>query len=140
MTASDHLSHQQFMSVSDLLHMQSNDAKVYKEYHPEYGIKETTVQATYSRRAQHIAEDPGLFHQLDEPIRRGTIDPVQLYHDSETNEPGVFEGHHRIVRAHQLGVDKLPVSYSEDSQVHHDKWLDQQTESSFNQYWAHRGA
>lgn len=139
MTASDHLSQQQFMPVSDLLHMQSNDARIYKEYHPEYGIKDTTVQATYSRRAEHIAEDPALFHQLDEPIKNGTIDPVHLIHDEGTHEPVVFEGHHRIVRAHQLGVGKLPVSYSQDSQTHDDEWLDKQSNSAFDAYWTNRG-
>lgn len=142
MAASDHLNGQQFMPVSDLLHTQSNDARVYKEYRPELGIKETTVQSTYARRAQSIAEHPD-YQKLDEPIRSGSIDPVLLTTDSRNNRV-VVEGHHRIVRAHQLGVDRLPVSFDPGSQRHRDDWdVDEppaDIDSVAASYWKNRGA
>jgi hypothetical protein len=121
-SASDHLSPGQFMPVSDLLHMQSNDARGYQKYHPELGIKETTVESTYAQRAQHMADSPGLYHELDEHLRSGDIDPVLVLPDPKTGVDVVHEGHHRIVRAHQLHVAKLPVSHDEGSQPHAAEW------------------
>ena len=136
------------MLVSDLLHMHSSDAVAEREYRtksrsrPAFGgVDMDTVQSVYARKAQHIAENP-IYHQLDEHIRSGNIDPVLLTQRSGMET--VAEGHHRIVRAHQLGVERLPVSHDWDSQRHRDDWdVDASPvdiDSVAADYWKNRGA
>lgn len=134
MSAADHLSPHQFMPVSDLLHMQSTDALINREYETKVHYNKiprddrTTVQALYSQKAAHIAENPTFWHGLDEPIRKGTIDPVVLSHEKAGLPDSVAEGHHRIVRAHQLGVQRLPVTHDWTDQPHEEGWKNDQAD------------
>ena len=136
MSADDHLSAPQFLPVSELLGMHSTEALAKHKLaqmrkppglpgSPENGPWEhgehTRVRTLYDEKARGIAAEPELYHQLDEPIRNGTIDPVVLERDRQGNQ-AVYEGHHRIVRAHQLGVERLPVSNSFESQQHYNDW------------------
>lgn len=141
MTASDHLNVQQFMPVSDLLHTQSTDALIDRERATGIDFDKiprdsrTTVAATYNARAAHMAENPAHWRQLDEPIRQGSIDPVVLSSDGS-----VAEGHHRIVRAHQLGVDRLPVTHDWiDSQRHEEQWKNPDLDAAIASYHQNRG-
>lgn len=126
------------MSVSALLDTPSMDAMAAVrggmrnrdtwQLH-EHG-DDTTVRAVYDRKASHIAEragrgEPGYpdYTQLDAHIRSGSIDPVLLQRTS-SGMTEISEGHHRIVRAHQLGVSHLPVSYDPGSQTHRYDWDD----------------
>lgn len=115
----------QLMRVEDLLNLHSNEALRRKQHfsgdrYATHG-DDTTVGTVYDRKAAEMAQNPAAWHLLDEPIRNGTIDPVLL----ETSSGGhtvVTEGQHRIVRAHQLGVAHLPVSYDPASQAHRYDW------------------
>jgi hypothetical protein len=120
MSATDHLNGVQFRSVTDLLNTRSRDARNYGEGR--------LVADVYDRKAKHIAagmsgraSDWPDYSQLDEHIRSGTIDPVILQRTPD-NDDQVIDGNHRIVRAHQLGVGRLPVSYDPGAQVHYDEW------------------
>lgn len=115
MSASDHLG-QQFMPVADLLRMPSYEA-LNNQRARQGGrggnimhSESTTVMSQYPRKAVDISSFPERYSHLDEPIRSGTIDPVMIAHDPEQHMDEVFEGNHRIVRAHQLGVSHLPVT------------------------------
>lgn len=123
------------MPVADLLGMHSTEAlritrnralqqpssNPFEELPGHSGT--TTVRSLYDRKAADIEGNP-VYRQLDGPIRSGSIDPVVLQPDSTraTNGHEVYEGAHRIVRAHQLGVTHLPVSTSWDSQKHYNEW------------------
>lgn len=112
------------MSVEDLLALHSNEALARKRHfgdpHAEHG-DDTRVSTVYDRKAAEMARNPAAWGQLDEPIRNGTIDPVLLM-QTGSGHTVVTEGQHRIVRAHQLGVTHLPVSYDPGSQVHRYDW------------------
>lgn len=112
------------MSVEDLLELHSNEALTRKRHfgdrYAEHG-DDTKVRTVYDRKAADIASNPAAWGQLDEPIRNGTIDPV-LLELKGSGHTVVTEGQHRIVRAHQLGVSHLPVSYRPDSQEHRYEW------------------
>jgi hypothetical protein len=114
------------MSVEDLLSLHSNEALTRKRHfgdrYAEHG-DDTRVSTVYNRKAADIASNPEAWGQLDEPIRNGTIDPVLLSR-SGSGHTVVTEGQHRIVRAHQLGVTHLPVSYDPGSQEHRYTWDD----------------
>jgi hypothetical protein len=115
----------QRMSVEDLLGLHSNEALRRKQHfsgdrYAGHG-DDTRVSTVYDRKAAEMGKNPGAWGELDEPIRNGSIDPVLL----ETSSGGhtvVSEGQHRIVRAHQLGVTHLPVSYDPGSQEHRYDW------------------
>lgn len=119
MAADDNLNGQQFRPVTDLLNTRSRDAR-------KYGLGRT-VNDVYARKAGHIAsgikgdQDHPDYSKLDEPIRNGTVDPVMLDR-TDTGDDRVIDGTHRIVRAHQLGVAQLPVSYDWDTQKHDRSW------------------
>lgn len=136
MTASDHLNGHQFMDVRELLNTQSSDALIDKQRKDPKAVAgpDTTVRAVYADRARHMAENPARYGQLDEHLRSGTIDPVWMAGGA------VYEGHHRIVRAHQLGVQRLPVSASEDSQAHLTEWLWPEIDKAVDDYHRNRGA
>ena len=119
--------------------MQSNDALMAKQRSmlskspsPDENFgpgPETTVQAVYSARAAHMRSDRSLYKHLDGPIKSGTIDPVMISPQSKDGPEQVYEGHHRIVRAHQLGVSRLPVTFGgEETQGNRDSWLDKQVD------------
>jgi hypothetical protein len=114
------------MSVGDLLGLHSNEALSRKRHlgdpQAEHG-DDTRVSTVYDRKAAEIAKNPAAWGQLDEPIRSGSIDPV-LLSQSGSGHTVVIEGQHRIVRAHQLGVTHLPVSYDPGSQEHRYDWED----------------
>lgn len=132
MSARDNLSPQQFMSVSDLMNTHSADAlRARRGDAFDAGDSRviehdnnTRMRDVYPRKAAHFT-DPDYPEfagaPLDEHIRSGSIDPVLLQRAS-TGETEISEGHHRIARAHQLGVQRLPVSYDPGSQVHRDAW------------------
>lgn len=114
-TASDHLG-PQFMPVADLLRMPSYEALANLRERGGPSARSTphgestTVMSQYPRKAVDLASFPDRYRHLDEPLRAGTIDPVMIAHDPEQGADEVFEGSHRIVRAHQLGIRHLPVT------------------------------
>lgn len=119
MAISDNLNPIQFRNTADLLKAQSLDAqsaKVSQEVgSPIRGYRgpNTDVNSIYERKAQNIAADLGSYRKLDKPLREGTIDPVIL------DENGaVYEGHHRIVRADQIRVGKLPTISTRTKNFH----------------------
>ena len=114
------------MNVDDLLDLHSNEA-LRRERHrtgePVGHSDATKVHTLYDRKAAEMAKNEPAWSQLDEPIRNGTIDPV-LLEGSSDGRTVVSEGQHRIIRAHQLGVTHLPVSYDPGSQAHRYEWDD----------------
>lgn len=102
------------MAVADLLTFASSDAYPYG-----------TVQDVMKRKTQDILDDP-VWHQLDQALLDGTIDPVGLITDPETGGYKVNNGHHRIARAVMLGVELLPVVNAAEENVweqpHTDAW------------------
>jgi hypothetical protein len=160
MTASDHLSGTQFMGVEELLNTHSTEAlRRHRQLmlqqppappgSPQNGPWEhgdhTTVRSRYAAKAADIADHSDAYHRLDEHLRSGSIDPVLLERDSN-DTVAVSEGHHRIVRAHQLGVKKLPVSYDPASQRHDVDWdaedppdAEDHLGNAVNAYWGNRG-
>jgi hypothetical protein len=127
------------MPVSELLNMHSTEAlRSYKQRmmsqppgppdSPQNGPwehnGETLVSSVYDRKARDINTRPELYSQLDQHLRNGTIDPVLLEGPNTRGITAVNEGHHRIIRAHQIGVEKLPVSFKADSQAHRNDWDD----------------
>lgn len=126
MTALDNVSKTQFMPVSDLVNMHSSDALAERMYKDTYAVhgEHTRVSDVLPAKARHIDDSPEIYGHLDEPIKSGTIDPV-LLHRLDSGEDEVLEGHHRIARARQLGVDRLPVSYDGyETQKHDVEWDD----------------
>jgi hypothetical protein len=132
MAASDHLGQRFRMPVSELLDMHSTEAlrqarNAFMRQPPTVGEEmpghsdATKVGTLYDRKARDFETEPG-YRRLDGPIRAGSIDPVVLQPNRETGGQEVYEGAHRIIRAHQLGVTHLPVSTSWDSQKHYDEW------------------
>jgi hypothetical protein len=119
MSAHDNLNGRQFRPVADLLDTRSRDAR-------KLGAGRL-VRDVYERKAAHIASGMSgdqrhpNFAELDEPIRSGSVDPVMLGR-SEGGHDQVLDGNHRIIRAHQLGVDRLPVSYDWDTQKNARPW------------------
>ena len=113
----------QLMSIEDLLGLHSDEA-LRRERHragkPVGHSDATRVRTLYDRKAAEMASSPA-WQQLDEPIRSGTIDPVLLA-GTGSGHTVVSEGGHRIVRAHQLGVSHLPVSWDPGSQAHRYDW------------------
>lgn len=112
------------MGVEDLLDLHSNEAlrrERHRTGHPVEHSDATKVRTVYDRKAGEMAQNEPAWSALDEPIRKGTIDPV-LLEKSPSGHTVVSEGHHRIVRARQLGVTHLPVSYDPGSQAHRDDW------------------
>jgi hypothetical protein len=99
--------------VSDLLNMYSAESL-------RKGVRNDSAKviAIYDLKAEDIKDYP-VYAQLDEHLRNGTIDPVLI---SAKNE--IIDGLHRIVRAHQIGVTHLPVSYDWESQEHLLEWDD----------------
>lgn len=162
MSALDHVNPHQFMAVHELLQAQSNDAlqdkqrrlaaappkrPSYAEYKANPSIMDepdsgpgpdTTVQAVYDKKARDVTEHP-MYHRLDEPLRNGTIDPIVL-----DGNGAVYEGHHRIIRAHQLGVERLPVARVGstpgdhsvwDTQTHQEAW-DRDLDKELGKSWS----
>jgi hypothetical protein len=80
-----------------------------------------SVRGKYALKAADLIEYQHAYCQIDGPLLQGTIDPVLLGTDG-SGATIVLDGLHRIVRAHQLGISRLPVSYDEASQVHLDNW------------------
>lgn len=138
MSADDHLSEPQFMPVSDLLKMHSHEAmRIHQRKMmaqppgppgaPQNGPYEhgdhTRLSTLYERKARDIADEPELYHQLDEPIKHGDIDPVMIQPHHASGGEEIYEGAHRVVRAHQLGVQQIPVTRGGiDTQKHYDTW------------------
>jgi 8-oxo-dGTP diphosphatase len=114
------------MSVGDLLGLHSDEALRRQRAlsgNQYLGHSDATrVGTLYDRKAAELAGNPA-WQALDEPIRSGTIDPVLLARTG-SGHTVVSEGGHRIVRAHQLGVSHLPVSWDPGSQAHRDDWDD----------------
>jgi len=110
--------------VGELLDMHSNEA-LRRQRRTEGPLatwsERTRVRSLYDRKAAEMAANEPAWSALDEPIRSGTIDPV-LLEWSPTGHQVVSEGGHRIVRAHQLGVSHLPVSFDPGSQAHRYDW------------------
>jgi hypothetical protein len=115
------------MAVADLMDTHSRDALALRPHEGKWWEQphgaDTTMRAVYDRKAARMTGDGGGYSKLDEPIRSGTIDPV-LLGDTSRGETEIVEGHHRIARAHQLGVERLPVSRDPNSQVHYLDWDD----------------
>lgn len=129
MAALDNVSKQQFMPVSDLMNTYSHDAlgaarhKVFNNGGDPKAVtygEGTRMRDIYARKAANISGSER-YQKLDDPIRSGTIDPV-LLNKTDSGENEILEGHHRIARAHQLGVEKLPVTYDYTSQKHLMDW------------------
>ena len=123
------------MPVSDLLNMHSNEAmrihtRKMQARPPGTGHDgpyvhgdHTKLSTLYDRKARDISDEPELYHQLDEPIKRGDIDPVMIQTHRAPGGEEIYEGAHRIVRAHQLGVPQLPVTRGGiDTQAHYNEW------------------
>jgi hypothetical protein len=142
------------MRVEDLLDMQSTEAlrhhrrkMLQQPYHedgsPNNGPWEhgnhTRVRTLYDRKAGQMAQHEHAWSELDEPIRSGGIDPV-LLEGHGAGGTAVSEGHHRIIRAHQLGVATLPVSRDPGSQRHRDDWEDPEEREEPQQHTAARQA
>lgn len=117
------------MSVEDLLGLHSDEALFHERnwtgnHSLIHGDSDATrVRSLYDAKADEMRQHPEHWGQLDEPIRNGSIDPVLLSRSS-TGHTVVSEGGHRIIRAHQLGVSHLPVSWDPASQAHRDDWDD----------------
>jgi hypothetical protein len=115
------------MSVEDLLDLHSDEALFHERNwtgNRYAGHSDATrVRTMYDSKAEEMDQNPEEWHQLDEPIRAGTIDPVLLAKAS-SGHTVVSEGAHRIVRAHQLRVSHLPVSWDPGSQAHRGDWDD----------------
>ena len=92
MSARDHLSKPQFMSVKDVGELWSGD-------------HETTGPAKYVTR-NHLRDN---IDSLKEDIaKNGVKTPLEVTKD----EGGyLLDGHHRYVAARELGMDKVPVRY-----------------------------
>jgi hypothetical protein len=120
----DNISKTQFMPVAALLDLHSQDALAERHYVDIDAVHgdHTRVRDVEAAKADYIAANPR-YQELDEPIRSGSIDPV-LLHRTDSGENEVLEGHRRITRAHQLGVERLPVSYDPGSQAHMWEWAD----------------
>lgn len=123
MTALDNVSKPQFMAVSKLLDMHSNDALAERMYTDEDAVHDDHTRVRDLEKAKSAYLEDPRYRELDEPIRSGSIDPV-LLHTMDSGEDEVLEGHRRIARAHQLGVEKLPVSHDPASQSHFYEWAD----------------
>lgn len=137
MSADDHLGIQ-FMPVADLMKMHSQEAlRIHRNRMmaqppgpstngPYFHGRHTRLETLYDRKAADFADKPGLYRKLDEPIRSGTIDPVMIQPTRNTKSgkgEEVYEGAHRIIRAHQLGVGQLPVTRGgHETQKHYDEW------------------
>jgi len=117
----------ELMSVEDLLGLHSDEAlRLWRRRWGDSRLGHgtgTTVRDIYDRKAAEMARNEPAWSRLDEPIRTGTIDPV-LLEKSGSGHTVVNEGGHRIVRAHQLGVSHLPVSWDPGSQLHRYDWED----------------
>lgn len=125
-TALDNVSKTQFMPVSDLMDMQSLDALGMKRHQMGEAAKpgpDTTMRDIYPLKVSHIESGESHIADLDEHIKSGSIDPVLLATTSG-GEDQIIEGQHRIARAHQLGVEKLPYSRDPASQAHRMDWDD----------------
>jgi hypothetical protein len=117
----------ELMSVEDLLGLHSDEAlRLWRRRWGDSRLGHgtgTTVRDIYDRKAAEMARNEPAWSRLDEPLRTGTIDPV-LLEKSGSGHTVVNEGGHRIVRAHQLGVSHLPVSWDPGSQLHRYDWED----------------
>lgn len=135
MAATDALSKTQFMPVADLMNTFSHDALGMKRHDVREAGGDpsmvshgegTRMRDVYARKAGHIAEGANDEHadykDLDPHLRSGNIDPVLLTTTSQGHDE-IIEGHHRIARAHQLGVQRLPVSRDPESQHHSLDWM-----------------
>ena len=115
------------MHVEDLLDLHSDEALFHERNwtgNQHAGHSDATrVRTMYDAKAEEMDQNPEEWHKLDKPIRNGTIDPVLLAKAS-SGHTVVSEGGHRIIRAHQLGVSHLPVSWDPGSQAHRGDWDD----------------
>jgi hypothetical protein len=122
----------QFMPVVDLMNMHSAEALRADRQRaagrpndpwPEHSVKTRFRNHDLFVRKASEMDSNTHYHELDEPIRKGTIDPVMIQPNRQSNVDEIYEGHHRIVRAHQLGVQQLPVTRGGvDTQKHYNDW------------------
>lgn len=135
MAALDSLSKTQFMPVADLMNTYSHDALGMKRHDVRAAGGDpstvshgegTRMRDIYPLKAKHIAagaddEHPD-YKDLDPHLRSGSIDPILLGKTSGGDDE-IIEGQHRIARAYQLGVQRLPVSRDPESQSHQFDWM-----------------
>jgi hypothetical protein len=112
MSASEHLSPQQFMPVHEAMKLYSGDFDVpMHKALPEMRTYDRAMKAEgadqYSERNRGHGGPVGYISHLAKDIKaNGVKVPVVV-----RNGNVLIEGHHRVLAAHKAGIDQIPVRH-----------------------------